>query len=386
MNKNQEILMITIGTSPQVITELLYYYSHPFYKNIKQFDKIIVFTTSKGKKEVIENLFNRKILKEMQEIIKIKKINFTEKDIMVIRDEKGQEIDDTTDTESNLFSMNTIFDTLKKYTVKNTSITAAIAGGRKSMSSMMSLAFQMLAREQDELIHIVAPDSKMYDGKKNNHPDKWYYPNDPSNPLEKITVSFIPTLKIGSYLPVSKDGTFEQILHKLQNFIVDLSPLKKIIINKNKFTCCNDSFTLQPMYAALLRYFIKKRINANCKNTCNGCIDCFVDFEKIMHASQNEILDEHKQISGGSNQHYLLKKERIMQYDSSNCELSEQELGELGLKARNRQDLSRLRKAYDKLSISPKLKDTLLLRGSRIDGVRYIGVTINKETKVFFEK
>ena len=75
-----------------------------------------------------------------------------------------------------------------------------------------------------------------------------------------------------------------------------------------------------------------------------------------------------------------------MQYDPSNCELSEQELGELGLKARNRQDLSRLRKAYDKLPISPKLKDTLLLRGSRIDGVRYIGVTINKETNVSFQK
>ena len=154
--------MITIGRSPQVITELIYYFSHPHYSEIKEIKKIIIFTTKIGKEEIINNLFNRNILSQMIKKLKIS-LDFSEKDIIVIKDKQGSDITDTTDTKSNLYSMNTIFDTFKKYSNKKNPIIASIAGGRKSMSSMMSLTFQMLARKEDKLIHIVAPDKKMFD-------------------------------------------------------------------------------------------------------------------------------------------------------------------------------------------------------------------------------
>ena len=40
--KIKEILIATVGENPQIVTELLYYYSHPFYKNVRNFDEIII--------------------------------------------------------------------------------------------------------------------------------------------------------------------------------------------------------------------------------------------------------------------------------------------------------------------------------------------------------
>ena len=42
-------------------------------------------------------------------------------------------------------------------------ITACFSGGRKSMSSGFTVAFQLLARKQDELIHIMPPNKIMRD-------------------------------------------------------------------------------------------------------------------------------------------------------------------------------------------------------------------------------
>ncbi len=380
--------MMTIGTSPQVLTEMLFYHTHSFYRNQKTFDEILVFTTKEGKIEIIKNLFERNILNKMEKELKINSggYNFSKKDIITIKDTKGVEINDARLSSDNMNSMNVIFDVMKKYTNDNTcDITASIAGGRKSMSAMMSLSFQMLGRENDELLHIIAPNEKMYDGLLNNDPNKWYYPKNPKNKDEQLDVSIVPTLKIGNFLPISNEGSFEQILHKYQNFLIDKAPLESLTIKYNIFSSGDESFKIQPMYASYLRYFIKNRINANCLESCDGCEECFVSFEDIMFASQNEILNEHEEISGDNNQHYLLKKEKILQYDPKNTSLSELELGELGLKARNRQDISRLRKAYNKINISPKFKDTLMIRDKRIDGTKYIGLIIQNKEKVVFD-
>ena len=86
-----------------------------------------------------------------------------------------------------------------------------------------------------------------------------------------------------------------------------------------------------------------------------------------------------------NNQHYLLKKEKILQYDAEDISLSELELGELGLKARNRQDISRLRKTYEKIKISPKFKDTLTIKDKRINGTKFIGLKIQNKGNVLFD-
>ena len=57
-----EIFLAVIGVTPQVLTECLYYYYSPYYKQNRSFDRIKVFTTLVGKEKLVESLFKGKQL------------------------------------------------------------------------------------------------------------------------------------------------------------------------------------------------------------------------------------------------------------------------------------------------------------------------------------
>lgn len=384
MKNKKEILIGTLGTSPAIITELLYYYSHPYYKNVRNFDKIIFFTTKKGKEVAHRELFENNIINKLHNDLNLKQkaFNLTKEDIIFIKDNKGSEIEDTRINSDSFELMNEIFETMKKYSNdSNWRITATIAGGRKNMSTMMSTSFQMLARKEDELIHIIAPDDLMY-----NNEISWFYPSKASDPKQKLDVSIVPTLKIGSLLPFKTEDSFIELFDKMQTYLFDQSPLSQLNIKKNTFSANEESFTLQPMHASYLRYFILKRLNSDCKSTCNGCKDCLADFLTLAAASQCEILKEHKIISGEENQHYKLKREKNLQYDINDIDQPEAGYGRDALKSRNRQDIARLRKEFSKLNISQKFKKTLEIKTCKVDGDWHIGVNLmsmNKKTVSF---
>ena len=94
----------------------------------------------------------------------------------------------------------------------------------------------------------------------------------------------------------------------MQNYIIESYPINNLAIDRNIFKSDKESFKLQPMHAAYLRYFIRKRKLSSCKDSCIGCEECFVNYDQIMYASQKEILDEHRKIKGEKNQHYIFEK------------------------------------------------------------------------------
>ena len=191
MNNYKEILLAVVGTSPQVLTETLFYYTHPYYRSERTFDEIKVITTTKGKEELVHNLLKRGILGQMIDLLDVSEhqISFSENDIILLKDDKGKDLVDVREDEDNLNSFNTIFETMKNYTNDmDARITVLSSGGRKTMSSMIALSFQFFAREQDEIVHIMAPESKISWGKANDDPDIWYYPLNPENEDEVLTM------------------------------------------------------------------------------------------------------------------------------------------------------------------------------------------------------
>tara|TARA_Y100001970_G_C14242699_1_gene865900 strand:- start:3085 stop:4254 length:1170 start_codon:yes stop_codon:yes gene_type:complete len=376
MSKFKEILLLTIGTSPQIITEILYYYHHEYYKNQRSFDEIKIFTTDAGRKLIINKIIGKNgKLCEMEKSIGLAlgTIIINENDIIVYKDDKGKALKDTRKTSDSLDAVNIMFNTMRKYSFDSeTRITACFSGGRKSMSSGFTVAFQLLGRKQDNLIHIMPPDKKMRD-------KSWYYPNKPENKNEKIDVSEMTTLRIGRYIPIdSTKGSYEDICNKVQNYVYDCSQISGMIVNKNNFLSNDEKIEIPAIHASYIRYFLKKRIASNCNDSCNGCIDCFSSYDELCNelavdksdgGNIGMITKEHEICTGKNNGRYMqIKNDR-------RCDPSE-------LNDRAREHIHKTKNYIKKVNISRQFKNTITIKDLRLSNNPVNG--INQGSSKFF--
>lgn len=299
MTKYNEIFLAVIGITPQVLTECLYYYYSDYYKQKRRFDRIKVFTTLDGQSILIDKLFKGGKLHELEKSLKLQKgvIPFEESDIILFTDSKGAPIRDMRTTEDNEGSLNLLHNELKRLTSdSSTRVTATVAGGRKTMGAQMALAFQLYAREHDELIHIIAPDEKM--DPKNPESQSWFFPIKPADPSEKLDVSHVPIIRVGRYLSASLDLPPVELIDKLQSELVEQAPIEELIIDGRNFISGDDKIILPANEAAYLRFFIKRRINSNCNSNCKGCESCFITNSDLLESAQREVLFEHEIVAG----------------------------------------------------------------------------------------
>ena len=62
MKEYKEILLAAVGKTPQIITETIYYYTHPEYKSERIFDDIKLLVTSNRKENLINQLFKNAVI------------------------------------------------------------------------------------------------------------------------------------------------------------------------------------------------------------------------------------------------------------------------------------------------------------------------------------
>jgi len=172
----KNILLISSGLSPQVITETLCFYAKektPIY-----FKEIHVVTGSIGKGIIMDNLlggakYYDQFLTDYN--IDKKSIKFSEKTIHVLKDSQGNLLEDILTVNQNKAAINQIFDIVNSLTKdQDVRLITSVAGGRKTMSVIVGQAMQFFAREQDMLIHVVVDDNLIR--------NDFYYPT----PYKKI--------------------------------------------------------------------------------------------------------------------------------------------------------------------------------------------------------
>ena len=105
----KNILLISSGLSPQIITETLCFYSQqsqPIY-----FDEIHVITGITGKRLIMNNLLSgERYLDQLINDYQLEnKIKFSEKNIHVLIDKDGKKIDDLLTVNQNKAAINQIF-------------------------------------------------------------------------------------------------------------------------------------------------------------------------------------------------------------------------------------------------------------------------------------
>jgi len=304
----KNILLAVTGLSPQVITETLYALHH----SNRHVDAIHVITTRDGKEKIFAELFSGgkghyyKYLDEYG--INPASIDFGYRNVHVITDEHGIEFPDIVRESDNEQLLRKCME-LTFYFTKDpeTAVFFSIAGGRKTMSSCLTLAAQMYGRPQDRLYHVlVSPEFE-------SNRDFFYQPqksqtielrDNQGQPFFKetryaqVNLIHIPFVSVrnnlsGDMLREPKDpGTLalSLIREETSRLIVNLIS-GKIVYKKVEMD-------MMPAHLALYTFFAMQKKNCSKEvETCGNCIDCFLNIHSI-YENQGKINDLYKRISG----------------------------------------------------------------------------------------
>ncbi len=304
----KNILLAVVGLSPQVITETLY----AIFKSGKDIHEIIVITTDQGKKAIFSRLIAGKdgsffkFLKEYD--IPANSILFNHDSIHVICDEHGNSIQDLTTEDENRYLLKLCLEITFNLTSRSdTSIFFSVAGGRKTMSSCLTLAAQLYGRPRDRLCHVlVSPEfesnSNFYYPPKNDTTVKLkdkngeeFYKNTKYARINLVNIPFISIRKhlTHEHLNEVKDpGTL------MLSLVQDVKPVLRVDFTSKKIIYKNIELDLMPAHLALYGFFALQK--KNCPKdikTCGNCTDCFLQSFEILE-KQPEITKIYRKLSG----------------------------------------------------------------------------------------
>lgn len=225
----KNILITVSGSTPQIITESLYDF---IVQRKMDINELHIITTTYGKDKCDKFLF-----KGEEHFLKFcRDYNIASYDISVrihvIQDRTGKKLNDIRSPEDNQITANFIHMIISDLTKDPENVLlASIAGGRKTMSVYMSYAFELLARKQDRLFHVlVAPVELEFSpaffypppGKQESITIKTKTGEEIKIPSEKalITNAEIPFIRLREHLPF------------LENIHVDFNELVKLTQHK----------------------------------------------------------------------------------------------------------------------------------------------------------
>ena len=164
MPVKKNILISGIGTSPAVLTEMVWCLAHQSVPVVP--DEVVVLTTESGKERLYAEILNGEssVWRRMCESLREDKVDidgklvFGKTSVRVIPDAHGNEIYDLRSGEDNLRAADFMLQQLRQYTESSdTVVLASIAGGRKTMSALLFSCMTLLGREDDRVFHVLLP-------------------------------------------------------------------------------------------------------------------------------------------------------------------------------------------------------------------------------------
>lgn len=320
------ILLAIAGLSPQVITETLY----ALHQENVRVDEIHVITTGVGRDCIAGQLLalvDGKYYRYLKEYnIDPKSITFSQNNLYVLRDEKGNPLDDIISEEDNETLLKMCLTLAHRFTRrKHDAVFFSIAGGRKTMSACLMVAAQMYARAQDRIYHVLV--SPAFEG----HKDFYYPPVKPvmlelrdmqgqkilkETSYAKVTLVPIPFISLRAAIQDAKTGRIQTptelfrylIKEKKQPMIVDLRQ-GKIIYKKTELN-------MMPSRLALYAFLAEQK--QQCRFlavSCRNCTACYLDYRQISDG-QKIITDYYRRLGGATENKGIcaLGKEELRAY------------------------------------------------------------------------
>jgi len=191
----EHILLSLCGTSPAVITETIWALAQEHIENPSSADlphRIVVLTTTLGAKSIREQLLTcpqsgtESIWSQLRN--ELKQAGFNIKGRLVFGDTSehlrvfsipcpltglASPLDDIRTADDQTATADYLLETLRSFTeTPNTKVTASLAGGRKTMSSLLYGCMTLIGRRDDRLTHVLV--SQPYDSPVIR--PRFYYP------------------------------------------------------------------------------------------------------------------------------------------------------------------------------------------------------------------
>lgn len=299
----REILIFVAGTTPQIITETLY-----GLLVIKQPpvipDEIYVLTTAAGEKKIDEELFKKGRLKALQKEYGLSEIAFGKDKIIVLRDFKGQPLEDIREAEDNEAVGDLIADFIRKKAGDPASrLHCSLAGGRKTMSFYLGSALQLFGRPWDKLYHVlVSPEFEA-------HPEFFYKPkrnrildvkDGRGNTIRKlntkearISLAEIPFLSLRNKLSLNGRSYRELIAESQREINSATVPLPlKVNLKDRLLEIGSESIEIVPMQLLIYVAFLREKVNRCRYPERDVCLDCTDCFPALVDISSKQALEE----------------------------------------------------------------------------------------------
>jgi len=304
----KNILLAVTGLSPQVITETLY----ALHQNNRKVDSIHVITTRDGKERLYADLLAGKsgyYFRYLEDYgIEPSSINFGHSNVHVVLDEHGNEIPDIIRESDNEHLIKKCLELTFSFTSDpENCVLFSVAGGRKTMSSCLTLAAQMYGRRQDRLYHVLV--SPEFESSR-----EFYYPPKQSRSVELRDKNGQPFFKETRYAEVNLIHIpFVSIRDQLSPSLLkeprDPATLMLSLIKEEKYRLTinlisgkviykTTELDLMPARMALYTFFALQKKNCSKEvETCSNCTDCFLDIQSV-YERQAQITDLYRKVSG----------------------------------------------------------------------------------------
>jgi len=302
----KNILLAVAGLNPQVITEALYALLHEG----RTVDAIHVITTRTGREKILARLLTPAggVFAEFrQEFCPDIAIQFGPENIHVLQRPDGRELDDIVTDEDNEILLETCLGLTFEFTSQpGTAVFFLVAGGRKTMTSCMSLAAQLYGRPQDRIYHVlVSPEFE-------SCPDFWYPPR------ESVSITLYdrkhePVLKETRYAAIHlitipfvsvRDRLDRGLLDRprppadlMQSLVRDAPRLLTVDLAAGKIVYGAVELDMHPARLALYAFFTGLKLRCKLDQPCHNCTACFIEATEAL--GNDEITELYRHIIGG---------------------------------------------------------------------------------------
>lgn len=156
MHKKTHLIAVT-GMTPAVVTETLYGIAK---EDAPWPSQITLITTKKGKEKILTTLSQFSAIEAVCKEVGKPIIPFSEKDIQVVPNAEGKEVEDAKSLADHEALADYIMTFIRNACLdENVRIHASIAGGRKTMTFYLGYAMSIFGRSYDRLSHVLINES-----------------------------------------------------------------------------------------------------------------------------------------------------------------------------------------------------------------------------------
>lgn len=282
----RKTMLAVCGLAPQVITEAIY----ALFGEGRAVDTLEVITTRRGKDLLLSRLlpsedgkFNE-LLADFD--LPATAVDFSPRHIHGLRHPDGREIDDIVSPEDNEILLQTCLDRAFALTAEaDRAVYFLVAGGRKTMTSCLTLAAQLYGRPQDRILHVlVSPEFE-------NCPEFWFPPRHPQTvqlrdelgqpywkqtTCARIDLITIPFVSVRDRLAPELLDRPHAPAELMQSLIRDQPRTLTVNLTEGKLSYGPAELDLLPAWLALYAFFANRKKECRLRRSCQGCTECYL--------------------------------------------------------------------------------------------------------------